>query len=222
MRLAVILLVTTTVFAQQQEACVPAGGRSVSVTGDATIGVVPDRVAFTVGVETRSMSVSDAFRRNTEKANAVIAALKERGVKPEEIQTSRYTIDREGRVAGYRVTNLVTVTRENLDDAGELLQLAVSKGANEAGGLHFLVSNERAAVLRGLEAAFTDARIKAEKLAALAGKQLGDVVCLNEHGMIAPRARIAESVTVSSDAMPAIEAGEQQYTFRVSATFELR
>jgi len=205
--------------------CVSGTGRSVTVNGSVTLRLVPDRVSFSVGVETDAPNVADAFKGNTEKVNSVIAALKQRGVKPSEIQTSNFGItsrDQEGRkLSGYRVTNLVTVTRENFGSVGELLHAAVEKGANEAGSLQFMVSNQKEAELRGLELAFQNARSKAEKLALLSGKTLGEVVCVSEQGFYQTYGLVAESITVTADA-PSIETGMQQLSFRVGAVFELK
>lgn len=189
------------------------------------MAVVPNRVSFSVGVETESPNAGEAFRRNTEKVNAVIGALKARGVKPQEIQTSSFAItsrDDDGKkLAGYRVTNLITVTREDLATVGDLLQLAVEKGANEAGSLQFSSADQRTSELRGLELAFQDARTKAEKLASLSAKQLGDVVCVSEQGFFAAYGAVAESITVTAEA-PSIETGVQRLTFRAGVVFELK
>ncbi|HUP62179.1 MAG TPA: SIMPL domain-containing protein [Thermoanaerobaculia bacterium] len=209
----------------QLQNCSSETGRTATVNGTATIALVPNRVSFSVGVETQSPAAGEAFRRNTQKVNAVIAALKERGVKPSEIQTTNFAItsrDEEGkRLSGYRVTNLVTVTREDLASVGELLQLAVEKGANEAGALQFSSADQKAAELRGLERAFDDARTKAEKLATLSSKKLGDVVCVSEQGYFPAYGAVAQSITVTAEA-PSIETGVQQLTFRVGVVYELK
>jgi hypothetical protein len=157
--------------------------------------------------------------------NAVVRALKSRGVRPHEIQTSSFAItsrDEEGkRLTGYRVTNLVSVTREDLASVGDLLQLAVENGANEAGSLQFSSADQRSAELRGLELAFQDARSKAEKLASLAAKQLGEAVCVAEHGFYTAYGAVPESITVTAEA-PSIETGIQRLTFRVGVVFELK
>jgi len=210
----------------QLQPCSSATGRTVTVSGSATLRLVPDRVSFSVGVETLSASVGEAFDRNTEKVNAVTGALKQRGVKPEEIQSSNFSISSRdelgNKLPGYRVANSVTVTREDPSSLGKLLQAAVEKGANEAGSLQCFVSNQREAELRGLDLAFQNARSKAEKLAMVAGKTLGEAICVSEQGFYpAINGMVAESITVSA-AAPSIETGTQQLSFRVGAVFELK
>jgi uncharacterized protein YggE len=220
-----VVAVATSAFSQIQT-CTSPTGRSVTVNGSATLHLVPDRVSFSVGVETESANVAQAFKQNTAKVNQVIADLKQRGVTSQQIQTSNFSItsrDQEGKkLDKYRVSNLVTVTRESTADVGELLQAAVSAGANEAGSLQFFVANQRAAELQGLEMAFQNARVKAEKLAALSGKVLGDVHCVSDQGTFpAYGYAAAEAITVTASA-PSIETGVQDLGFRVSAVFELR
>ena len=205
--------------------CTSATGRTVTVNGSATLRLVPDRVSFSVGVETESPNVGEAFTLNTEKVNAVISAFKEEGVKPQEIQTSNFTIsshDYEGKkFGGYRVTNHVTVTRKDTSSVGKLLQLAVARGANEAGPIEFSANDSREAELHGLELAFRDAHTKAEKLAALAGKSLGGAVCMSQSEMRPTYFRPpVEEITVASEA-PSIETGAEPVSVTVSVVFEL-
>jgi uncharacterized protein YggE len=196
----------------------------VSVRGAAAIRMKPDRVVFTVGVETQGPSVREIFAANAKRVETMIAALKRKGVTAEEIQTSNLdvgtVVGEDGRPAGFRVSNLVTVTRSDPASAAELLQDAHEAGANSVSGLQFVVSEPGAAGRQGLEAAFRDARAKAEALAGFAGKQLGEVVCMTDessgggpHPLQMRALGYAEKV---------VEPGTEELSFAVSAVFELR
>lgn len=114
--------------------------------------VAPDRVAFTVGVFTNAPTVSAAFTANNEKTQRVIAALKARGVKPAEIQTSNfaigaadeYVLSATNKKQGYNVMNNVTVTREDPSAVSDLIHSTVDAGANEARNLRFFVADPTA------------------------------------------------------------------------------
>jgi len=157
---------------------------TVSVSGSSTVRLRPDRVSFTVGVETDAPSVAQSFQQNNGKLNAVVNALKKNGVAPNEIQTSNFYLasrDEEGKkLSGYRVSNSVTVVREGTSDVSGLLQAAVDAGATEAGNVRFFVADPKKSQMRGIELAFQDARAKAEKLAALSGRSLGEVVSVSD------------------------------------------
>ena len=218
--LFVTLVAATAAFAA--DPCVSPTGRQVSVDGSASIAMRPDRVSFSVGVETTAPNVGDAFNRNSAKANAIIAALKARGIPPASIQTSNFSIDDTGRAkTGFRVTNRVTVTLEDPSTIGELLQLAVSNGANEAGNVNFFIDDPGKHTARGLELAFRNAREKAEKLAALSGRALGDVVCVSDSSSYGGGGGRFENITVTANA-PQIALGQESLSFGVSVVFELK
>lgn len=215
--------------AQPQSPCASATGRSVTVSGTATLRVAPDRVSFTVGVETIAPSVLEAFKANNAKTNAVLAALKARGVQPQQMQTSNLDIhtqqdprDPEGRKLGFRVANHVTVTREDPSTVSELLQAAVGAGANQAGGLRFFVAEPGRQQARGLDLAFQSARAKAESLAGQSKRALGDVVCVSENAGFQPVNREMAFQSMAVAAGPGIETGSEELAFSVTVVFELR
>ena len=226
---AVVLVSAAGVAAQPQSPCTSATGRSVTVSGTATLRVPPDRVSFTVGVETIAPSVLESFKANNAKTNAVLAALKAKGVQPKEMQTSNLDIstqhdprDPEGRKLGFRVANLVTVTREDPGTLSELLQAAVAAGANQAGGLRFFVAEPGRLQARGLDLAFQSARAKAESLASYSKRALGEVVCVSENAGFQPVNKLMTFQRMDVAAGPGIEAGEEELTFSVTVVFELR
>lgn len=209
------------------EDCVSATGRAVSVSGMGSITMRPDRVSFSVGVETEAANVADAFRRNGEKVNAVIAALKKHGVTQQELQTSDLAIgsrqDEDGRkLAGFRVSNSISVTREDPSGVGELLQAAIAAGANQAGSLNFFVADRGKLVPRGLELAFQNARLKAETLATLAGRTLGAVVCVNDtSNQYGVSGFMAMNNAANANTYD-IAVGRETVSFSVSVVFELQ
>lgn len=123
------------------------------------------------------------------------------------------------RLEGYRVLNAVTVIRERAADVSSLLQAAIDTGATEAGNVRFLVADPKKSQMQGIDLAFQDARAKAEKLAALSNKSLGDVVSVAHQSYGA--AAMLPSSAVGSDG-PTLEAGVQSLSFDVSVVFELK
>ena len=191
--------------------------------GSATVRLPPDRVSFSVGVETLHANVSEAFRANGRKVEAVLAALKAKGVQAKELQTSALDVSSrnpDGTPArGYRVANRVTVTRESAAAVGELIEAAITAGANEVNQLSFFVADPGAAQKRGLELAFASAQAKAETLAALATQRLGEALCVTEGiGGGNPMSNVA---LMSRGGADTIEAGTEAITFSVTAVFAL-
>jgi uncharacterized protein len=204
--------------------CPSPTGRHVRVAGSAVVRLPPDRVSFSVGVETLHANVSQAFRMNAQKVEAVLAALKAKGVQPKELQTSDLEVgsrNPDGTSAnGYRVANRVTVSREDAAGVGDLIQTAIAAGANDAGQLNFFVSDPGAAQGRGLELAFASARAKATTLATLAKQTLGDALCVSESAV---RDYSTSNFARSAAAAGAsVESGTEAITFAVDVVFALK
>jgi len=206
----------------------------VAVTGTSRTDVQPDRVSFSVGVETRVATVEAAAAENNKRTAAVIAALRAAGATQEEIRTSNFSIypqqeyveNRAPRVVGYQVSNNVTVTTPKTENAGRLLQAAINAGVNQASGLNFSVSDPERGREQGLRLAFEDAKAKASILAAASGRTVGRAITISEGSaslpppvpvygrVMAMEAKVAQDVPV--------EEGTQERIFSVQVTFELR
>jgi uncharacterized protein YggE len=226
--MVVLAFAALPMFAQQP----PCDVHSITVTGMGTAKIVPDRVSFTVGVFTNAPTVSEAFKTNNEKTQRVVAALKQRGVKDTEIQTSNFSIQTaydnypQRKQHGFNVTNSVTVTREDPKAVSELIQAAVDAGANEADGVRFFNSDPAATRDRAIERAVKDARMQAEKLAVSTGGTLGRATAISSaqvpsYGYMQNNNVMAESITVSAGA-PAIEAGTNTLSYSVTITYEIK
>jgi len=137
--------------------CSSATGSTISVQGVASQRLTPDGASFSVGVETRAMSVRDAFNANAQKIERVLTALKQEGVTAEEMQTSDFRVSsvtsRSGAPAGFSVSNVVTVRRPDAASVPGLLQSAMEAGANQVANVQFFVADVSAVQRKGLELA---------------------------------------------------------------------
>ena len=197
--------------------------RTITVSGSGRVQVVPDRFSFVVGVTTRGRAVGDAVKENSGKTAHVVAALKAAGVTDAEVQTSNFSIDQpyeNGRQVSdqYVVRNTVTVTRTNPKNASDLLQAAIDAGANQAFGVRFFAADLSAARDRALEAAYRDARARAEKLASAAGHSLGDALAMTTERPASPLVGGVEA----QSAPPPIEAGMSNVFATLYVTFEMK
>jgi len=208
--------------------------QTISVTGNGSAQVTPDRVMFTVGVQTVAPTVDGAVNDNNARVAAVIAALKKAGATDKEIRTSNFYINPQQeynnqgqlpRIIGYQVSNNVTVTRSDIASAGRLLQAAISAGVNQASGLNFEVSDPSRGRDQGLLSAFNDAKAKAAVLAQAAGRTLGRALSISEGS----RAEIPRPMPMGKGVAMAevvsevpVESGAQILNYAVSVVFELR
>ena len=199
---------------------------TITVNGTSSVRVPTDRVVFSVGVESQARDAREAFAMNTSKVEAVVAALRGKGVQAKEIQTSNLDIssrdERGEKLDGYRVSSIVTVTREDPNGVADLLQTAVSAGANQAGGLRFSVGDPAKLRSRGLELAFEDARAKASVLASQAKRSLGPVVSVSEGAPWNVAGMANNLAALGYVGAGGIQSGSQEVQFAISVVFELK
>ena len=228
------ILGTVAAHAQAQTAPVriprePALPETVSVTGTGRVTLAPDRATFTAGVQTVSVSLSAATQENGTRMSAVLAALRRAGAADRELRTAAVSIypqqgpqeGRPPRIVGYQVSNSVSVTRADPAGVGRLLEAAVDAGANTVSGVSFAVSDPARGRDGALQAAFADARAKAEVLARAAGRALGRAIAITEGTAGSPLPIPMMRAQAMGGGMP-VESGTEEVSFTVSVVFELR
>ncbi len=204
--------------------------RSMSVNGTGRVTVVPDIATINIGVRTEAEEVTEALNGNTEKANAIASALKEKGVAEEDIQTSNFNIypsDRydpmTGEITGryFVVENTVVVIVRDLPSLGEVLSTVVGAGANNIYGISFDVDDRETAVAEARKLAIQDAKAKAETIAADAGVELGDLLNINvSSGSVPITYYDAKGGAYAESSVP-IAAGTLSIIMECNLTYEL-
>jgi uncharacterized protein YggE len=161
----------------------PAVVRSLNVNGVGQVDLTPDIAYIFIGVHDEAATASEAVSANKTHTNAVIAAIKKAGVNEKDIRTSNFSIwpsqqySPEGQVTGtiYMVDNSVYVTVRDLDSLGDLLDDAITAGANSVNSIQFDVADKTAAVKEARIKAVDDAKLQAQEMADAAGITLGDI-----------------------------------------------
>lgn len=210
------------------EAASLAAGASITVTGSAAVSLQADYARVTVGVNTSSESIGDASAQNGEAIRAVIAALKEAGVAEEDIATSSYSVNAEydystgtARLAGYSVSNLLTVIIRDMEHIGAVLDQATQAGANSIYNIEFLASESADAQDEAAVHAVEDAMRKARLLAQAAGLSLGGVISIEESSaVIYAQARTYDSAAAKTSSN-VIVPDQTTVTASVRMTFAL-
>lgn len=177
--------------------------RMISVTGTATTSVEPDLLVITFGVETQKITAKQALDTNSQTMNSIIKAIKSTKIAEDEISTSRFNIHPvyEGyedpvtkrwkqELTGYRVTNTITVETIKLDSAADVIDRAVTSGANRVDNVSFTLSPEKHLQLKDelIEKAILNAKTKAENALAPLDYSITGVkaISLSEFGMPQP------------------------------------
>ncbi|MGE5561491.1 MAG: SIMPL domain-containing protein [Chloroflexota bacterium] len=203
----------------------------IVVSGEGTVEVKPDTATISLGVQRQAKTTEAAITSHATAMNAVIAALKQAGVKDEDIKTTRFSVDplydydTNGKppvLVGYRVTNIVTCDSQDLEHLGGLIDAAVAAGANEVNGITFTVKDVDAVKTAVIEAAVKDARVKADAIANAAGVKIRRVRSISLDAPFQPPVYYMNGKMLRDAAgatSTPIEAGTNTIRVTVSVTF---
>ena len=169
------------------ESFAAANDATLTVTGSASVTLTADYVRVSVGVSTTAATVEEASTLNNTSIHAVIAALKEAGVAEEDIATSNYSVHAEydyasgsQQLAGYNVTNQLSVIIRDMEHIGATLDKATAAGANNIYNIEFLSTQADAAQDEAIGYAVQDTMRRARLLADAAGLSLGGVKSISD------------------------------------------
>jgi len=201
--------------------------RSITAQGIGTVTGTPDVMTVGLGVETRSTSATAALDENNTLATGVIAVLKKNGVAPADLQTSQLSInpsyDKEGKITGYQVTNMVTAKLRNIASAGGLID-AVGKAAGNAvrvQQLSFSIDNDSDLRAKARADAVKQAQAQAKQMADAAGVRLGLVQSITETPTYSPVSYDMAMPAASRAASVPIESGSQELSVVVEVVYEI-
>lgn len=216
----------------------PAYAGTIAIDGRGEVVAAPDMATVNSGVTTQGATAREALDANTTAMNELLAALKEAGIGPRDIQTSGFSVnpnyvysderDAQGYtlppiINGYQVANSVTVIVRDLDALGSILDTSVTVGANTVNGVTFSVADPSALLNDARKAAFADARAKAELYATAAGTKLEDIVSISEsagYDSPAPYPMYARADMAASAPVP-VAGGELTFSITVNVQWDL-
>ena len=165
--------------------------RTISVSGESAIAVVPDMATVTFGVETNASSARGAQDENTRIMRAIVESLAKFNIDDVDIQTSNFSLypvygresdksDAKIVVTGYRSSNQVTVKVRALDTVGQIIDKVVEAGATNVGGLSFGIQDPEPHRELALAEAVKNARAKADVMAEAAGVVVSDIKAMSD------------------------------------------
>ena len=227
--------------------------RTLSVTGTSSAYVTPDKLSISFAVETQSTTAQAAIQANAENMTNVIQALKQVGLNDSEIGTSQYSlypvydyVNDSGKciqydngdsvqkycppptmkqiLVGYKAVNGVIVSTSQLNKAGQLIDSAVSAGANRIDYLYFTISDQKQNEVRNelISQAVQDAQSKANVALGPVGMTIVNVLNINVDSYpVYPQRGYQYSGAASGGAPTPTNPGVQQVSASVHTTFEI-
>ncbi|KQZ90780.1 hypothetical protein ASD62_17260 [Phycicoccus sp. Root563] len=192
----------------------------IEVSGTGRASAVPDVVRLRVGVRVDADDVSTALSDAGSRASGLGQAARDHGVAPADLRTTDTGVhprhDPQGvTVVGYTAYQNLSVTVRDADLVGTLVEAFVGAAGNALTIDHIGldVADPEPLHARAREAAFLDARTKAEQYAALAGRELGKVRALCDVVQGGPQPRMAMMAGRVADT--SVELGEHTVTATV-------
>jgi uncharacterized protein YggE len=202
----------------------------ISVSGEATVSVAPDLAQIEAGVTSDAKTAREASDANNAAMGKVLLALKGAGIEEKDFQTSRlslqpqYPPNRAGpsAIVGYRASNRVTVRLHDVTKVAGVIDTLVAAGANDIGGINFMVANASKLLDDARTQAVADARRKAEIYAKAAGVTLGVPLSISEEGAPGPILYRAKLATNAMAASAPVAQGEETLHVNVSVSWAIK
>lgn len=198
-------------------------------SGQGEAKVAPDRVSVLVNVQTRASTAAAAAADNARRTRAVLDALGALGLAKDQLSTEGYSAypemryDKDGgapRVTGYVITNSVRAESKRVEQAGAIIDAALSAGANVINALSFYASSIDVPRREAIALAVASARADAQAMAAAAGGTIGELVELSTQGPTVPPRPMFDMAARGKAAMAEptpINPGQQTISVFVSA-----
>ncbi len=207
--ISALLSVAPSVFAQQPappELKIDSANRTLAVSATGTVTVDPDLAILHIGFTTQPASAKDAYAAGAQTSNAIVSALKQAGVAESGIRSEFQYLQpdySEPKSHKFRLTQQWTV-RTTPARAAEILDAAVTAGANNSGQIDWTVKDEQSLADQALTKAAARAQSDAETLAKGMGVHLGALIYVSNQlsAPIVPRVFAENSYAMPRGAAP--------------------
>jgi uncharacterized protein YggE len=161
--------------------------RSITVTGDADVRVVPDEVVFVFGVEIGDPNLTMAKNQNDARVAQVINKLKSMGIDQKYIQTDRINIEPRYKdtymrtdVIGFVVRKTIAVILNDVSKFDDVLTSSLDLGVTNVQNIDFRTTELRKYRDQARTLAIQAAREKAEAMSKELGMKVGKPVTIRE------------------------------------------
>jgi uncharacterized protein YggE len=204
-----------------------------TIEGEGKVSGTPNLAEISFGLLSEGVDVAKIQKENTQKVNAMVAAIKALGVADKDIQTSQYSINPKydytngtTKLNGYTISQNLSVKLRDLSKIGDALTKIGQLGGNQVNGPTFTIDDPSSLKQEARMKALEDARKKAEALSGVLGVKVGRVVTFSESAYNQPpvpmmyRSEGAMATDAVAPAAPSIEAGSLDVKSNVSVTFE--
>ena len=205
--------------------------KGIWVTGSGTASGARDECVITVGSEVRQPSAAGALAASAESLEEMRAVLLGSGLSESALATSAVSLnpvyDEYPTVAGFQAAVQLTATTRDVETAGDLLSAVVEAGGNAARvhDVSFRHSDPTGLMIRARDAAWADAVARASQLALLGGRELGEVLAIDEtigHPRPPGPMRMAAAAEADGARRMSLDAGEGALVVSLTVGWSMR
>ncbi len=233
----IFLIIVSIYFLAATEKVVNTAASTNTVSFSATGKVLakPDVAVVNLTILTDSSTSKTAQDENNEKSNKLNEFLRNQGIEDKDIKTvgyniyPQYTYPQYGKatISGYQVNNTTEIKIRDLSKVSQILDGAITAGANQVNQLTFKVDDPDKLKAEARERAVTDAKDKAKTLEKQVGIKLGKILNFVESsGDYYPIATYdyayAKGGIGGGGSGPSVESGENEITVTVSLTYQIK
>lgn len=220
---------------------------SISVNGKGEVVVIPDVATFSFSVTETSKTVAEAQDKASVRTNAALKAIRDAGIKDEDIKTTSYSINPhyeyangacnefrclpgKSTLTGYDVAQSVEVKIRDLEKAGELFSAIGALNVQNVSGLSFSVDDIEKEKSKARALAIADAQAKAKELSKQLGVRIVKITSFYDSSDQPNYYGRAEGMGGDSmvknmaapAAAPEIPVGEQKVVSNVTISYEIK
>lgn len=178
-----LLLFLSLCLAAPAFAQMPPPPRMITVSGEASEDVAPDRAILSLSLITKNKDLTAAKRANDEMVERLVGITQNFKIAKEKVATSNVNISPEysyennkQNFIGYIVSRSLRITIDNLPIHERVLSAIVDAKIDQVNGIEFTLANQEAHAKAVRVKAVENARERAQALATAAGVKLGQVL----------------------------------------------
>jgi uncharacterized protein YggE len=204
-----------------------AASAGITVVGTGSARVAPDTAEWSFGVQTSGDTAAAALSANSDAMKGILAALRDAGLGGDDLRTEQVSVyprtsDDGSSIVGYDASNTAHAVIRDLERAGAIVDAVVAAGANQVYGPTLTASDAEERYGAAVEAAFDDARSRAQAIADKAGLALGEPVAIVEGASGGGgESAYARELDVEAAADVPIEPGVQEVSATLTVTFAI-
>jgi uncharacterized protein len=222
----------------------------ITVHGEGEAFAVPDVATFTFTISEDAATVAAAQAKMNEKMKSALAVVKDAGIEDKDVKTVDYSVYpkyeyqatsgaastaicidgncpiRKQVLVGYTVTQSIQVKIRKTDSVGDVLTKVAATGISNVSGVDFTIDDQKKIESDARASAITDAKGRAQTLAAQLGVRLVRIVSFSESGNY-PYPIYDKAISMSAGiggaaaAPTQLPVGQNKITSNVDITYEI-